>query len=104
MARYRVIRTIPAMYFESYDVDAFDEGEAIRSLEGGRCSCSRRWFSTSSGVASISTKAVELANSATENQDYHTPEPDGGEIKRLTNAVFLTSPGSNDQTVVQEDF
>ena len=103
MPRFKVVKVIPARYQEVYIVDAAGEEEAERIVRSGRARCKLRDFTTTPGAAlPAGTLFRVLGENAPVGGDFAYPSGHSGSKAEFANAHFLTTPGDNQQQVVQE--
>lgn len=104
MARFRVIRRIPAVYSEVYETDASTPEEAERALVGGRARCKLRSFTTTprtSQPAGFPTLVLAEGEPARAGSFVY-PDVEIVRSQEFMNAVFPDTPGGDLQRVVQE--
>jgi len=103
MARFRVLKIIPARYVEEYLVDAGFSEEAQRAVVSGRARCTLRHFMTTQGVDIPSPRFVVLDEHADVSE--HLPDVEIPNEKLPTafnNASFSSIPGDSEQFAFQE--
>ena len=104
MPRFKVVRRVTAVYEEVHLVDASDEGEAERSVRGGRSRAARRGFHTTPGAAQPAGHPLRVKSEfAPENRDFAYPPGQAGFSQEFCNAQFLTPAGGDQQQVMQEN-
>lgn len=101
MPRYRVVRKIPAVYVEVYEVDAGSEEEATRSVEGGKVRCERRSFTTTPGSMQPAGYPLGVFDELTPISEDVPSESQAELPSEFDNARFTTRPGQNLQHVMQ---
>ena len=103
MPRFRLIRTLPAVYQEIYEADAADAEEAERALSGGRAQCKLRQFCTrpnSPQPAAFRTTVLEEGAPPPSN-DFPVASGPSGSPPTFNNAYFPHPPGQDLQQVIQ---
>lgn len=106
MPRFSVIRKIPALYVETWEVDAASEDEAQRSVNGGGGRCAERFFATTpdkaqpAGFVDLVVPGQSPASASIDSNAFADTE----HPQEFHNARFNKTPGHANQVAWQGFF
>lgn len=100
MPRFKVVRKLPALYTEIWNVDAADAEEAKRAITGGRGQCINRVFTTTPRMPSQTYYSLEVTTATDLDQDPRSVAVENQ--REFMNSIFCDCPGSELQRAVQK--
>lgn len=103
MPRYKVVKQLPAIYTEMYEVDAGSEEEASNAVKSGKVKCSRRAFETTPKTAQPAGFPLRVIDELVPVQEIDGRLPSYDLPSEFNNARFMTQPGNDAQYVAQYD-
>lgn len=103
MPRFKVIKRLPALYREVYEVDAASKDEAERAIVGGQGQCRHRSFLTTprhAQPAGMTLVVLAEAELPPNDSDFLHPDVEM-DNSGFMNALFATTAGHASQYVEQ---